>query len=258
MGVPMKRVLALIMSLLALCLVAGCSNPLQEDKVTVQAAASLQNAMTEIADKFKAQHNLKDDQLVLNFAGSGTLRQQIEQGAPANIFVSADEKNMQMLADKGLVSDVTPLVTNELVMVTPTGHEPITIHDLIKARGIVIGNPETVPAGHYAQEALEKANLWVYMAPSLIYAKDVRAVLAYVEKGAADVGFVYKTDALVAGDKVSIAEVLPADSHDPIIYPIGVVSKNDSKLTREFYEYLLSDEAQAILAQYGFTPAVQK
>ena len=125
----MKRILLVLMSVFMLAFLVGCGNdsskqaestkPSTSEKITVQAAASLKGALTELADSYKKSHNLADDQIIINFAGSGTLRQQIEQGAPASLFISADEKNMKMLQDKDLVTDVKPFVTNELVLVVP-------------------------------------------------------------------------------------------------------------------------------------------
>ena len=131
----MKRILLVLMSVFMLALLVGCGSdtnkaadsakPSTSEKITIQAAASLKGALTELADAYKKDHNLADDQITINFAGSGTLRQQIEQGAPASLFISADEKNMKMLQDKDLVTDVKPFVTNELVLVVPKGQPKI-------------------------------------------------------------------------------------------------------------------------------------
>ena len=254
-----KRVQAFLMAFGLIFLVAGCGPSLsQQNKhevITIQAAASLKEAMTEIANNFKQSHHLSDDQIAINFAGSGTLRQQIETGAPANIFVSADEKNMQMLQDKNLVSDVQPLLKNELVLITPQGHSSVTMASLGQQDRIVIGNVDTVPAGRYAKQVLEHSNLWNGIQSKLVYAKDVRAVTAYISQGAGDVGFVYKTDAMAAGDKVVISDMTPDDSHDAVIYPIAMVKKYDTPLSHELYEYLQTPEAQAVFSKYGFTPA---
>ena len=258
----MKRVLKIfsfVFLIVAMALFVGCGLSQQDshETITVQAAASLKESMDEIAGNFKKAKGLSDDQLVINYAGSGTLRQQIEGGAPANLFISADEKNMKLLQDKNLVSDVKPLVKNELVLIVPAGHAPVSMENIKEQGRIVIGNIDTVPAGRYAQQALQKANLWDQVQGQLVFAKDVRAVLAYISQGAGDVGFVYKTDAIAGGDKLQITDRTGDDSHDPIVYPVGIISKNDSKLTREFYDYLMSQDAQAILEAHGFVSAAK-
>lgn len=225
----------------------------QNQKITVSAAASLQAAMTELKANFIKSHNLKENQIAINFGGSGTLRQQIESGAPASIFVSADEKNMKMLQDKNLVSQVKPLTANSLVLITQKDKAAININQLLSVNRLSLGTIETVPAGKYAQETLKNLNLWNQVESHIVYGKDVKAVAAYVAEGSADAGFVYKTDALDLKDKVEIVDTAPADSHTAILYPIGIVTKYDNSLAQEFYKYLTSEEAQQVLKKYGFT-----
>ncbi|WP_298703679.1 molybdate ABC transporter substrate-binding protein [uncultured Veillonella sp.] len=226
---------------------------LGNQKITVSAAASLQAALTELKANFIKAHNLKEEQIAINFGGSGTLRQQIEQGAPVSLFISADEKNMKLLEDKGLVTQVQPFTANSLVLITQQGHEKITIEQLPQVQRLALGTIETVPAGRYAQETLSHLNLWNQVEPCIVYGKDVKSVAAYVAEGSAEAGFVYKTDALDLKDKVQIADTAPAQSHTPIIYPLAVVPKYDNSLTQSFYTYLTSNEAQQVLQKYGFT-----
>lgn len=254
-------ILALTIALSAMLLI-GCGRTansngeetgLQNQKITVSAAASLQAAMTELKANFIKSHNLKEDQIAINFGGSGTLRQQIESGAPASIFVSADEKNMKMLQDKSLVSQVKPLTANSLVLITQKGKAAIEIDQLPSVNRLALGTIETVPAGKYAQETLKSLNFWEQVESHVVYAKDVKAVAAYVAEGSADAGFVYKTDALDLKNKVQIVDTAPADSHTAILYPIGIVTKYDNTLAQEFYKYLTSEQAQQVLQTYGFT-----
>ena len=248
----MRKILLVLMSICMLSFVVGCGNdtskttdsakPSTSEKITIQAAASLKGALTELADAYKKEHNLADDQITINFAGSGTLRQQIEQGAPASLFISADEKNMKMLQDKGLVTDVKPFVTNELVLVVPKGQPKIELNQIATVKRIVLGNPETVPAGNYGKQVLTKLGVWE-VESNVVYAKDVKAVTASISQGAGDAGFIYKTDAIAAGDAVQISAVTPADSHDPVIYPIGSIKKYDNALARNFYTYVMSPES---------------
>ncbi len=259
----MKKILVLLMSICMIVFLAGCGNdssktadsakPSTSEKVTVQAAASLKGALTELADAYKKDHHLADDQIAINFAGSGTLRQQIEQGAPASLFISADEKNMKMLQEKDLVTDVKPFVTNELVLVVPKGQPQISLDQITTVKRIVLGNPETVPAGNYGKQVLTKMGIWEQVEPNVVYAKDVKAVTASISQGAGDAGFIYKTDAIAAGDAVQIAAVTSADSHDPVIYPIGIIKKYDNALAKDFYQYVMSDEGKKVLEKYGFS-----
>lgn len=262
-GGIMKKILVLLMSICMIVFLAGCGNdssktadsakPSTSEKVTVQAAASLKGALTELADAYKKDHHLADDQIAINFAGSGTLRQQIEQGAPASLFISADEKNMKMLQEKDLVTDVKPFVTNELVLVVPKGQPQISLDQITTVKRIVLGNPETVPAGNYGKQVLTKMGIWEQVEPNVVYAKDVKAVTASISQGAGDAGFIYKTDAIAAGDAVQIAAVTSADSHDPVIYPIGIIKKYDNALAKDFYQYVMSDEGKKVLEKYGFS-----
>ena len=264
----MKRILLVLMSVFMLAFLVGCGNdaskttdsakPSTSEKITIQAAASLKGALTELADAYKKEHNLADDQITINFAGSGTLRQQIEQGAPASLFISADEKNMKMLQDKDLVINVKPFVTNELVLVVPKGQPKIELDQIASVKRIVLGNPDTVPAGNYGKQVLTKLGVWDQVEPNVVYAKDVKAVTASISPGAGGAGLkllliIYKTDALPAGDAVEIAAVTPADSHDPVIYPIGIIKKYDNALAQDFYTYVMSPEGQKVLEKYGFS-----
>ncbi len=250
-------VLGLVVGLFSLFLLAGCASNRgnQGDKgtVTVSAAASMQGALNEIKDKYIAEKGLPADAIRINYAGSGTLREQIEQGVPSSIFISADERNMQKLVDKKLVSDVKPLVQNELVLIVPKGKTAYTLQNIKEAKRIAVGTPETVPAGQYTKEALTKLGLWSTVASHIVYGKDVKAVANYVAQGVVEAGFVYKTDALAIKDKVSITETVPANTHQAVVYPIALVTKQSDAASEEFYTYLFTPEAQAIFAKYGFT-----
>jgi len=239
---------------------ASSSQPAQQVELTISAAASLTDALQALQPTFEADHpGLK---LVFNFGASGTLQQQIEQGAPADLFLSAANKNMQALVDKGLIDEAhrANLLTNTLVAVVPKDGAIAmsSFADLSQSgiQHIAVGIPESVPAGAYAKEALENAKLWDALQAKIVQAKDVRQVLQYVETGNADVGFVYKTDAF-SSDKTAIAfEVDPA-THTPIEYPMGIVK--ESKHPEEaaaLFAYLQSKAALDVFANYGFsTPA---
>ncbi|WP_028256987.1 molybdate ABC transporter substrate-binding protein [Veillonella montpellierensis] len=259
-----KRIVGIIVGLFVCGLLVGCgnTNPTMGDSknqtfanqtLTISGAASLKGALTEIADEYKKEKNLSDNQIVINFAGSGTLRQQIEQGAPASIFISADEKNMKMLEEKQLVSDVKPFVLNELVLVVPKSSKASSLQDIPTMNRFALGEVATVPAGRYGKQVLDHMNLWDTMQDKIVFAKDVKAVTAYVSQGAVDGGFIYKTDALAAKDTVTIAAETPADSHDAVVYPIALITKNTTDFAKDFYDYATGPKGKAILEKYGFT-----
>jgi len=195
-----------------------------------------------------------------NYAGSGTLQRQIEQGAPVDIFFSAAEKQMDDLQSKDLVDAGTcrNIVANQLVLIVPASNTTIhSFQDLsnVSVKILALGEPSTVPAGTYARQTLEHLGIWGGVEKKVVLAKDVRAVLTYVETGNADAGMVYQTDAQ-GSSKVRIVTVAPADSHDPIIYPAAIMkaAKNPSAAA-SFLAFLSSSAAREVFAKYGFLPA---
>ncbi|WP_160033690.1 molybdate ABC transporter substrate-binding protein [Paenibacillus sp. An7] len=224
-------------------------------KLTISAAASLTDALEEIKPIFEM--NYPKIQLTFNFGSSGALQQQIEQGAPVDLFLSAAEKNMQALIHNHQILEgySETLLTNELVLVSANNRElDITSEaDLTnpEVKVVAIGIPESVPAGSYAKEALEKLGLYDKLLPKIIQAKDVRQVVQYVETGNADAGFVYKTDAVLS--KVNIVHTVDSELYAPIHYPVGIIhASKHIKEAKVFYEFLTSDEAKTIFQQYGF------
>jgi molybdate transport system substrate-binding protein len=231
--------------------------PLKAVELTISAAASLTDALTEIQKAYEADNSTI--KLSFNFGASGALQQQIEQGAPVDLFLSAAVKNMTALVDKQLIdpNQQINLLKNELVVVVPVdGKTPIErVSDLTKAevKTVAIGIPESVPAGSYAKEALTNAQLWDTLQPKSVQAKDVRQVLQYVETGNADAGFVYKTDALTT-DKVKVAFAVDAASYKTIQYPIGIVkATKHATEADEFYSYLQTQESLDVFVKYGFS-----
>nr|WP_238403006.1 molybdate ABC transporter substrate-binding protein [Paenibacillus mesophilus] len=226
-------------------------------ELTVSAAASLTDALNEIKTAYESKN--KSVKLNYNFGASGALQQQIEQGAPADLFLSAATKNMKALVDKQLIdpSRNKNLLINELVAVVPADSKALvrSMDDLTKPdiKHLAVGEPATVPAGTYAKEALSNSKLWDGLAPKLVYAKDVRQVLTYVETGNAEAGFVYKTDAL-GSSKVKVAFSADPKSYTPIEYPAGIVkaTKHD-KEAADFYAYLQSKDALDVFVKFGFS-----
>ncbi|MBD3920613.1 molybdate ABC transporter substrate-binding protein [Paenibacillus sp. PR3] len=223
-------------------------------ELIISAAASLQDSLEEIAKLYESDH--KDIDLTFNYGSSGTLQKQIEQGAPADLFFSAGAKQMDALVKDKLISDHKTLLKNELVMVVPSDSKLTfnTVKQLTNKsiKKIAIGQPESVPAGQYAKETLTSRQVWDALKDKLVYAKDVRQVLTYVETGNVDAGFVYKTDALTS-KKVRIALHIAPGVHTAIVYPAGVVKETKHAAeAKEFYSYLQSDKADAIFVKYGF------
>ncbi|MCP3793014.1 molybdate ABC transporter substrate-binding protein [Paenibacillus sp. CH40] len=226
-------------------------------ELTISAAASLTDALKEIQHSYESTHT--GIKLNFNFGGSGALEKQIEQGAPSDLFLSASTKNMKSLVDQQLIDTKKQKtwLTNELVAVIPAdGTMNIaSVTDLTKkeVKKVAIGIPESVPAGNYAQEALTKAKLWDTLQSKLVQAKDVRQVLQYVETGNADVGFVYKTDALTS-QKAKIAFEVNPKTYSLVEYPIGIVKATKHiQEAEDFYAYLQSQESLNIMDKYGFT-----
>ncbi|MEG8304281.1 MULTISPECIES: molybdate ABC transporter substrate-binding protein [Bacillus] len=256
-----KKYFILTAALTVFLLAAGCSasqsSSDNEKKVTltVSAAASAQNALEEIQKNYeKTHHNITIQD---NFGSSGALQKQISQGAGADLFFSAAEDKFQKLVDDGDIAkkDSTHLVGNEIVLVVPKdGDSPVTGFDnLTDSEKIALGTPESVPAGAYGKESLTKLSLWDKVKDKIVYGKDVRQVLSYVETGNVDAGAVYKTDALIS-KKVKIVDEAKADTHSPIVYPLGIVKDTKHhKEAKEFYDYLQTDEAMKVFEKYGFT-----
>jgi len=239
--------------------------PQQSSAITVSAASSLKDALDKLGPIFQAQQHRKNGgngtAVTFNYGGSGTLARQIEQGAPVDVFFSAAEKQMDELAAQGLIVADTrrDLVANALVLIAPAQATPVvhSFQDLTGAavKTIALGETSTVPAGMYARQTLEHLGLFAALEKKVVYAKDVRAVLTYVETDNADAGMVYQTDANTS-QKVRVIAVAPADSHDPILYPAAVLrDAKDNAAARAFVEFLQGPDARAVFQKYGFTSA---
>ena len=260
----MKKSLGLlVLSLLLAVTLVGCNSaqPSQNAaqtkpvEITVSAAASMQNSLTELQkDYTQAKPGVK---INYTFAASGTLQQQIEQGAPVDLFISAGKTQMDALEKENLIvkSSRVNLLSNVLVLITGKDNNKITtLQDLTKASTgkISIGTPKTVPAGKYAQEALTNLKLWNAVQPKLVYAQDVSQVLNYVETGNVDAGIVYRSDAQ-GSTKAKVVMVIPDSSHKPIVYPAAVIANSKHEQAAEqFLKFLESPEAQQVFAKYGF------
>jgi molybdate transport system substrate-binding protein len=230
----------------------------QSSSITVSAAISLKDSLDEVGHLYATRHPAA--KVAFNYGGSGTLGRQIEQGASVDVFFSAAEKEMDDLATQGLVATETrrDIVANSLVLITPASSTMVRgFEDLsrLQVSAVALGEPGTVPAGMYARQTLEHMGFFAAIQKKIVYAKDVRAVLTFVETGNADAGFVYRTDALTS-KKVRVVATAPVDSHDPIVYPAAVLknSKN-AAAAREFVGFLEGPEARTAFEKYGFAPA---
>jgi molybdate transport system substrate-binding protein len=252
-----KKCAALLVVSLAFILpLFQASGAIAEQELIVSAAASLTNAFQDIGKKFEEQNS--GIKVVLNFAASGPLLQQIEAGAPVDVFASADQKTMDQAEEKHLIIDESRknFAGNELVLIIPKiSPAPVkNLHDLSgkEVTKIAVGKPDTVPAGRYTQEALANYGLWETLGAKFIYGDSVRQVLDYVSRAEVDAGFVFATDAAVAKDKVQVVSVI--EKHKPVVYPIAVVSATQKKqAAQKFVDFVLTDEARKILTDYGFT-----
>jgi len=229
--------------------------PSSGNELTVSAAVSLKDAFDEIA---KLDEKRTGTKIQFNYGASGALQKQIESGAPVDIFASAGVKQMDALAAKGLIVPATRMdfARNELVLVVPAQGKIIaSFSDLTNpaVKKVAIGNPQTVPAGQYAQQTLNRLELLPEVQSKLIFAEDVRQVLDYVVRDEVDAGIIYSSDASGAGDKVRMVAQAPEDSHYPIRYPIAAVKESRQQdAAQKFIDLVLSPEGQSILIKHGF------
>jgi len=271
-----KKVLTFLsLIVVTLCAIAGCSfssptieqgntptkatvPPVNQENVqlTVSAAASLKEALGEITSlysKAKATVAIRN-----NFGSSGDLQQQIMNGAPVDVFISAAAKQMDELQKKDLIVADTrrDLLTNKLVLIVPADRSDAKeLKDLTSAsiERIAIGDPRSVPVGQYSEQVLTKLELMQDLQPKLVLGNNVRQVLQFVESGNAQAGIVYATDAKTS-TKIKVVQVIDAKLHKPIVYPIAVLQKSSNQPSAKSYlEFLSSEPAKTVFEKYGFT-----
>ena len=244
-------------ALLALAASISACHRANRVMLTISSAASVKDALIEAEHSYRQSHARLD--FSNNFGSSGILAAQIEQGAPADIFLSAAAKPMDDLEREGLIAAGTRrnLLLNSLVLIAPRDSRLQDFQGLIggSVRLIALGDPQSVPAGEYGRQALVSLHLWERLNAKLVLAKDVRQVLTYVETGNADAGLVYATDVLTSS-RARVVAVAPESTHDPIVYPVAAVKGSRNKeVARGFIDYLASPAAQAIFRKHGFTIA---
>lgn len=244
----LKSVCAGVMLLIAAGMV-------QAAEITVSAASSLSNAMRDIARDFEQKH--PQHKVLLNFAASGALLQQIAKGAPVDVFASADQDTMDQAQQQNLIRNDSrrDFAGNALVLVVPADSKLKlqSLADLQQAavQKVAIGNPASVPVGRYAQDALQQARLWPAVSAKAILTQNVRQSLDYVARGEVEAGFVYATDAAIMADKVRQALRVPLA--EAVRYPLAVTrDSKEPQVARQFADHLRSPAGQAVLLRYGF------
>jgi molybdate transport system substrate-binding protein len=244
----MSNVVKLLMTVLSVLFMTG---PVQAGEVNLSVAASLKEVINELTASFAGTH--QGVKFLKNYGASGALAKQIENGAPADIFISANPEWMDYLKNKKLVDNgsISTFTFNTLVFAGAAG-KASSMQDLPKLEKIAIGSPKSVPAGEYAMEALRKAGIDKQLEKKLVMAKDVRECLMYAERGEVDGAFVYRTDALQA-KQARILFIVPRELYSRVTYPMGLTvagAKNGEVLA--FYRFLQSEEAGSVLRKYGF------
>jgi molybdate transport system substrate-binding protein len=231
------------------------AGPALAGEILVAGASSLTNAFRELAARYEAMH--PGTTVTSTFGASDVILRQITEGAPADVFASADQKAMDRAQAAGVIDPASRVdfVRNEVMLIVPAGN-PLGVHTLADldrpgVQRIALGNPESVPVGRYTRAALEQAGLWDSVRGRAILGQNVRQVLSYVERGEVDAGFVFATDAALMKDRVSRVQVVATPV--PVVYPIALVRRpGRAPEAADFLRFVLSDAGQAVLASYGF------
>ena len=247
------------LSLLIVVLAAGLGSARADESVIVFAAASMKTALDQVAAAFRADGGVETK---ISYGGSLALARQLTQGAPADIFVSADEDSMDEAAKGKAIKPESRIdfLANTLVVVANKASSletlPMTVEGISAAIGsgkLVTGEVDSVPVGKYAKEALTNLNLWSIVSPHLAMTDNVRAALAFVARNEAPLGIVYATDA-AAEPAVKVVAVFPASSHKPIVYPAALTMTSSNPSAAKFFGFLRSPAARAIFERQGFKP----
>lgn len=252
-----------VVMLMSLLVLGGCSNSSSDNgkksdkadngkkqELQISAAASLTDVSKELKKEFEKEH--KEAKVDFNYGGSGALRQQVESGAPVDVIMSANTKDVDILKNKKKAHDTYNYAKNKLVLIGDKDKNYKSVKDLKDGDKLALGEVKTVPAGKYAKQYLEDNNLYNSVKDKIINAKDVKQVLNYVEKGNAQEGFVYKTDLYNQKKKTDkVKEIEQVKLSKPITYKAGATS--EKKLAKEWMKFLKSDKAKKILKEYQFS-----
>lgn len=247
----MKRLLLMAVSVFFV-IAAGAA---RAGEINLSAAASLKDALNGIIAAYGREH--PETKILTNYGSSGALAKQVVQGAPADIFISANQKWLDFLVSEGKVDAATAgvLAGNTLVVAGRKGLAVKGMDDLKELERIAIGSPKSAPAGEYAEQAMRKAGIYgdLEQAKKLVMAKDVRQALLYADRGEVDAAFVYRTDALLARQAAIVFEV-PAELYAPVTYPMGMTTAGSANAEgRDFHAFLGSSQAREILKKFGFS-----
>lgn len=253
-----KRFGTIVMTAVVLT-ATGCGAKVEKTELTILAAASLTDVCDEIKGLYEAEH--ENVTLHFSYGSSGALQSQIEEGAPADVFMSAAAKQMTALDEEGLMdsASIVELLENKIVLVVPAGSDTdlASFEEVVtdKVAMIGLGEPESVPVGQYSEEIFTSLNLLEEVKTKANYGSDVRTVLSWVETGAVDCGIVYATDAYTT-ENVRIVAEAPEGSCKRVVYPVGVVkSSGNADAAKAFVEYLQSEEIMGLFESYGFSAA---
>lgn len=252
----MKKYLEILIILGVLFYMVGCTKETQQNTLTISAAASLADVMEEISEIYKVEN--PEITLVFTYGGSGALQTQIEEGAPVDLFISAAQKQMDILESKGMILRDTRmnLLKNQIVLIVPKAfHGDITrFEDLVdqNVEKIALGEPTSVPVGMYSQEIFRNLEIDDQVNAKAVYASDVRQVLSWVESGEVDCGIVYATDAMLS-DSIKVVTEAPVGSHKPVVYPAALIEGTEKIQTaKSFLEFLKTEESRLLFEKYGF------
>jgi molybdate transport system substrate-binding protein len=252
-----KSIIILLATFMLLNILSGCTTYKQGDKMeqlTVSAAASLKESLDEIIKIFEKSNKIK---ININYGSSGALQKQIEEGAPVDIFISAGKKQVDVLLEKAIASkdSYKELLYNSLVLIVSNNYDKgIKSMDALKDKDIklALGEVGTVPVGQYAKDYLDNTGLWESLESKVVFAKDVKAVLSYVEAGDAEAGIVYYSDAANLKNSY-IAYMIPTEFHKPIVYPMVTIAQSqNANLSKQFIEFLDKQECKDIFRKYNF------
>lgn len=247
----MKKIIAGVF--LALLTLALFALPVCAGDLNVSAAMSLREAVTELSNTFSAKN--PGVKIQSNLGASGALAKQIENGAPADIYFSANVKWMDFLVDKGLVDKKNTAIVayNAVVFVGKPDLKVKTMQDLVKLEKIAVGSPRSVPAGEYAVQAIKKAGIEKQLEGKLVMGKDVRECLMYADRGEVTGAFVYKTDAEQMAKNVRILFIVPQELYPRVTYPLGITTAGVKKPEAvAYFKFVQSAEGKKILAKHGF------
>lgn len=243
----MKKFFIVLITVVSIFLLTACGKA-EKKEITVSAAASLNEVLSQIAENYQKEN--KEIIININFGASGTLKKQIEGGAPVDFVFFASKKDLEDLKKQNLVSEkfFKDILQNTMVV---AGRKKIDSLSEMLDHKVAIGDPDVVPAGRYAKEILENEGLWDRMQENFVLSKDVRSAMQYVDLYEVDYAMIYKTDSKVMKNAEIVYEV-PSELHTPIIYSCGILKDKEREEVKDFYKFLTKKESVEIFEKFGF------